>query len=172
MNSHLAHDERAYLAAQADGRRRKLQAVAGEDEAGDGRHLFGRPCAGDQRGRISRRLRGPQFVLSRVSLMDSGDSCQLARRASYRVDATMYHDLYPRHKECRQMDMGLKNKTALVTGSTRGIGKAIALELAREGVHVLINGRNIAFRTDASIRCDQIHAVVIIQELVQADPRR
>ncbi|MDD9271603.1 SDR family NAD(P)-dependent oxidoreductase [Paenibacillus sp. GCM10023248] len=40
------------------------------------------------------------------------------------------------------MDMGLKNKTALVTGSTRGIGKAIAIELAREGVHVLINGRN------------------------------
>ncbi|TLS52471.1 SDR family oxidoreductase [Paenibacillus antri] len=40
------------------------------------------------------------------------------------------------------MDMGLKNKTALVTGSTKGIGKAIALELAREGVHVLINGRN------------------------------
>jgi len=40
------------------------------------------------------------------------------------------------------MDMGLKNKTALVTGATRGIGKAIAIELAREGVHVLINGRN------------------------------
>ncbi|MGZ7441455.1 SDR family NAD(P)-dependent oxidoreductase [Paenibacillus sp. TH7-28] len=40
------------------------------------------------------------------------------------------------------MDMGLKNKTALVTGSTRGIGKAIAIELAREGANVLINGRN------------------------------
>lgn len=40
------------------------------------------------------------------------------------------------------MDMGLKNKTALVTGSTKGIGNAIAIELAREGVHVLINGRN------------------------------
>lgn len=40
------------------------------------------------------------------------------------------------------MEMGLTNKTALVTGSTRGIGKAIALELAKEGVHVLINGRN------------------------------
>ena len=38
--------------------------------------------------------------------------------------------------------MGLKNKTALVTGSTKGIGKAIAIELAKEGVHVLINGRN------------------------------
>lgn len=40
------------------------------------------------------------------------------------------------------MDMGLTNKTALVTGSTKGIGKAIARELAQEGVHVLINGRN------------------------------
>lgn len=40
------------------------------------------------------------------------------------------------------MDMGLNNKTALVTGSTKGIGKAIAFELAREGVNVLINGRS------------------------------
>jgi 3-oxoacyl-[acyl-carrier protein] reductase len=40
------------------------------------------------------------------------------------------------------MDMGLNNKTALVTGSTKGIGKAIAMELAKEGVNVLINGRN------------------------------
>lgn len=40
------------------------------------------------------------------------------------------------------MEMGLNNKTALVTGSTKGIGKAIAIELAKEGVNVLINGRN------------------------------
>ncbi|MCR8842328.1 SDR family oxidoreductase [Paenibacillus sp. SC116] len=40
------------------------------------------------------------------------------------------------------MDMGLRNKTALVTGSTKGIGKAIAIELAREGANVLVNGRN------------------------------
>ncbi|MFT9847098.1 SDR family NAD(P)-dependent oxidoreductase [Aneurinibacillus sp. REN35] len=40
------------------------------------------------------------------------------------------------------MDMRLNNKTALVTGSTKGIGKAIAIELAKEGVNVLINGRN------------------------------
>ena len=38
--------------------------------------------------------------------------------------------------------MELLNKTALVTGSTKGIGKAIAKELAKEGVNVLINGRN------------------------------
>ncbi|MCE4050344.1 MULTISPECIES: SDR family NAD(P)-dependent oxidoreductase [Bacillaceae] len=40
------------------------------------------------------------------------------------------------------MEMELVNKTALVTGSTKGIGKAIAKELAKEGVNVLINGRN------------------------------
>lgn len=40
------------------------------------------------------------------------------------------------------MEMGLNNKTALITGSTKGIGKAIAKELAKEGVNVLINGRN------------------------------
>jgi len=40
------------------------------------------------------------------------------------------------------MDMGLNNKTALVTGSSKGIGKAIAIELAKEGVNVLINGRS------------------------------
>ncbi|SFL55105.1 3-oxoacyl-[acyl-carrier protein] reductase [Gracilibacillus orientalis] len=40
------------------------------------------------------------------------------------------------------MEMGLTNKTALVTGSTKGIGKAIAIELAKEGVDVLINGRD------------------------------
>lgn len=40
------------------------------------------------------------------------------------------------------MEMGLTHQTALVTGSTKGIGKAIAMELAKEGVHVLVNGRN------------------------------
>ena len=39
------------------------------------------------------------------------------------------------------MDYGLKNKTALVTGSTSGIGFAIARLLLQEGAQVIINGR-------------------------------
>lgn len=54
------------------------------------------------------------------------------------------------------MDMGLHGKKALVTGSTKGIGKAIAIELAKEGVDVLINGRNDedVERTVIEIKCD------------------
>ena len=36
------------------------------------------------------------------------------------------------------MDLGLQDKHAVVTGGSRGIGKAIARELAREGVDVAI----------------------------------
>ncbi|GIP56220.1 SDR family NAD(P)-dependent oxidoreductase [Paenibacillus woosongensis] len=39
------------------------------------------------------------------------------------------------------MQLNLQGKTALVTGSTSGIGKAIALSLVSEGATVLINGR-------------------------------
>lgn len=39
------------------------------------------------------------------------------------------------------MDLHLTKKLALVTGSTKGIGKAIAVQLANEGVDVIINGR-------------------------------
>ena len=40
------------------------------------------------------------------------------------------------------MDLQLKGKIALVTGSTGGIGLAIGSRLAGEGVTVIINGRS------------------------------
>ncbi|KPQ41258.1 MAG: 3-oxoacyl-(acyl-carrier protein) reductase [Candidatus Methanoperedens nitroreducens] len=36
----------------------------------------------------------------------------------------------------------LENKVALVTGSSRGIGRAIAIKLAEEGADVVINYQN------------------------------
>jgi NAD(P)-dependent dehydrogenase (short-subunit alcohol dehydrogenase family) len=49
------------------------------------------------------------------------------------------------------MDLRLKGKTALVTGSSDGIGVAIAHTLAGEGATVIVHGRN-AERADAVAR--------------------
>jgi len=40
------------------------------------------------------------------------------------------------------MDLGIKNKIALITASSKGLGKATALTLSEEGCKVIINGRN------------------------------
>lgn len=42
------------------------------------------------------------------------------------------------------MDLQLEGKLALVSGSTAGIGYAIAQTLAREGANVIVNGRTQA----------------------------
>jgi NAD(P)-dependent dehydrogenase (short-subunit alcohol dehydrogenase family) len=42
------------------------------------------------------------------------------------------------------MDLQLAEKVAIVTGGSRGVGKAIALELAREGVDVVVCARQKA----------------------------
>jgi len=40
------------------------------------------------------------------------------------------------------MELGLKHKIAFVTASSQGLGKSVALELAKEGAHLAICGRN------------------------------
>lgn len=47
------------------------------------------------------------------------------------------------------MNLKLENKTALVTGSTKGIGFAIAKFLAAEGAQVIVNGRSEASTREA-----------------------
>jgi NAD(P)-dependent dehydrogenase (short-subunit alcohol dehydrogenase family) len=49
------------------------------------------------------------------------------------------------------MNLGLTGKLAVVTGSTAGIGLAIAATLAEEGARVVINGRTQA-RVDAALQ--------------------
>jgi 3-oxoacyl-[acyl-carrier protein] reductase len=48
------------------------------------------------------------------------------------------------------MDLGLKDKVALVTGGSSGIGLAIAAKLAAEGCKVAISGRDKA-KLDAAV---------------------
>jgi len=52
------------------------------------------------------------------------------------------------------MDLELNGKTALITGSSAGIGEAIARRLATEGANVIVHGRNAerAEKVAASIR--------------------
>lgn len=57
------------------------------------------------------------------------------------------------------MEMDLKNKKVLVTGSTKGIGRAIAETFAQEGADVVINGR----------QTDSVNAVV--EELAAKYPK-
>jgi NAD(P)-dependent dehydrogenase (short-subunit alcohol dehydrogenase family) len=70
----------------------------------------------------------------------------------------------PSPREKMTMDLKLTNKRALVSGSTKGIGLAIASALAREGARVIINGRTAA---SVSAAVSQIHESVpnaIIEE--------
>ena len=39
------------------------------------------------------------------------------------------------------MDLGISGRRAILLGSSRGLGRACAESIAREGVHVVINGR-------------------------------
>jgi len=63
------------------------------------------------------------------------------------------------------MTQRLENKTALVTGSTSNIGRAIAVAFGAEGAHVIVSGRHdargqeVAARIrDAGGRADYVHA--------------
>ncbi len=73
------------------------------------------------------------------------------------------------------MDTGLDGKCALVTGGSSGIGLAIATELAREGAHVAICGRDpgrlaAAERAIKPVARGMVHAIAA--DVTDADAAR
>jgi len=65
------------------------------------------------------------------------------------------------------MELGLKGKLALVTGSSRGIGRGVAIALAAEGCDVMLTGRDAKALNDvaAVIRQDGRRAGVAVIDL-------
>lgn len=57
------------------------------------------------------------------------------------------------------MDLRLEGKRALITGSTAGIGFAVAAALRREGANVIINGRSPARVEEAAARLRQLPTI-------------
>lgn len=56
------------------------------------------------------------------------------------------------------MNLGLKGRTALVTGSSQGIGKAIAIALAKEGCNIILCARNSEKLRKAAEEIDTLSA--------------
>ena len=51
------------------------------------------------------------------------------------------------------MDLGLRDRACIVTGASGGIGRAVAVSLAREGASVLLVGRRADVLADVAREC-------------------
>ena len=59
------------------------------------------------------------------------------------------------------MDLGIKGRTALVCGASKGLGRACAEALAAEGVQLVITGRNADALAQAAREIAQRHGVAV-----------
>jgi NAD(P)-dependent dehydrogenase (short-subunit alcohol dehydrogenase family) len=64
---------------------------------------------------------------------------------------------------------GMTQKTAIVTGASRGIGNAIALRLAAEGMRVVLCARDEQLLSDTAKIIGEDHSLVVASDLRQPD---
>ena len=69
------------------------------------------------------------------------------------------------------MELGLEGKVALVGGASRGIGKAVAMGLAREGCRVAICARNEKPLLDAADEIRTATGVDVLAVRLRHGPR-
>ncbi len=62
------------------------------------------------------------------------------------------------------MDLGLKNKVAFIAASSQGLGKSVAIELAKEGAKVIICGRDAVLLKQTSDEIRTLGAKVLSLE--------
>ncbi|MBX4266991.1 3-oxoacyl-[acyl-carrier-protein] reductase [Clostridium estertheticum] len=70
-------------------------------------------------------------------------------------------------KDVKEHELMLKGKTAVVTGASRGIGRAIALKLAKHGANVVVNYRNSVDAVQEVVK--EIEALGVKVLAIQAD---
>ena len=56
------------------------------------------------------------------------------------------------------MDLGIRGKTAVITGASAGLGEAVALALAREGVKVAVSARRLPLLEEVARRARECGA--------------
>lgn len=72
------------------------------------------------------------------------------------------------------MNLNLKGKTAIIGGSSKGLGKACAVSLAREGVNVVLCARNgeALKKTEKEIEAHGVETLALTADMSVADDNR